>query len=144
MYYRYKDLHQAVKRTENKKVLWASKEAKDRGVDFHDANHEKEIKTRAQVRLDLCMMEVTSSEAEGDLFSSDEEEHHAVVVCASCLQAAVARILTRGRIVKGGSDFSLLLGCDFPLSGLNARAFEDDIISDSVELSGFVQVGNVR
>ena len=40
---------------ENKKakVLWALTEAKDRGVDFHDASHEKELKTRAQVRLDL-------------------------------------------------------------------------------------------
>ena len=30
------------------------------------------------------------------------------------------------------------------LSGLNAGAFEDDRISDSAELSCFVQVGNVR
>ena len=118
--------------------------SKRQSVDIYDANHEEEIKTRTQVRLDLCMMEVTSSVAEGDIFSSDEEEYHTVVVCASCLQGAVARILKRGRLVKGGSDFSLLLGCDLPLSGLNARAFEDDIISDSVEVSGFVQVGNVR
>ena len=54
MYYRYKDLHQAVKnarhREDNKKakVLWAVKEAKDRGVDFYDASHEKDIKTRAK------------------------------------------------------------------------------------------------
>ena len=58
MYYRYKDLHQAVKSKrsgENKKakVLWALKEAKDGGVDFYDASHEKEIKTRDKVRLDL-------------------------------------------------------------------------------------------
>ena len=39
---------------------------------------------------------------------------------------------------------SLLLGCDLPLLGMNAGTFEDDIISDSSELSGFVQVGNVR
>ena len=40
---------------ENKKakVLWALKGAKDGGVDFHDASHEKEIKTSAQVRLDI-------------------------------------------------------------------------------------------
>ena len=31
----------------------SSKEAKDGEVDFYDASHEKEIKTRAQVRLDL-------------------------------------------------------------------------------------------
>ena len=39
---------------------------------------------------------------------------------------------------------SLLLGCDHPLSGLNARAFEDVTVSDSAELSGFVLVGCVR
>ena len=35
---------------DNKKatVLWALKEAKDRGVDFYDASHEKDIKTRAK------------------------------------------------------------------------------------------------
>ena len=54
-YYQYKDLHQAVKSkksVENKKakVLWALKEAKDKVVHFHDAGHEKEIKTRAPSR----------------------------------------------------------------------------------------------
>ena len=29
---------------------------------------------------------------------------------------------------------SLFFGCDLPQSGLNARALEDDIISDSAEL----------
>ena len=54
MYYRYKDLHQAVKKARHReehkkaKVLRALKEAKDRGVDFCDAGHEKEIKTRAK------------------------------------------------------------------------------------------------
>ena len=53
MYYRYKDLHQAMKSKksgENKKakVLWALKAANDGGVDFYDAGHEKESKTRAQ------------------------------------------------------------------------------------------------
>ena len=53
MCYRYKDLHQAVKKQEMEehekaKVLWALKEAKDRGVDFYDASHEKNIKTRAK------------------------------------------------------------------------------------------------
>ena len=57
-YFRYKDLHQAVKNWkygENKKgeVLRALKEAKDRGVDFHDSSQVKEIKTRGHVRLDL-------------------------------------------------------------------------------------------
>ena len=49
MYYRYKDLHQAVnnkKSGENEKA----KEAPDGRVLFHDASHEMEIKTRAQVR----------------------------------------------------------------------------------------------
>ena len=35
------------------KVLWGLKETKDRGVDYSDAGHEKEIKSRAQARLDL-------------------------------------------------------------------------------------------
>ena len=53
MYYQYKDMHQAMKSKksgENKKaeVLRALKEAKDGGVDFYDAGHEKESKTRAQ------------------------------------------------------------------------------------------------
>ena len=53
-----KDLHQAVKSKktgENKKakVLWTMKETQDKVVNFSDAGHEKEIKTRAQFRLDL-------------------------------------------------------------------------------------------
>ena len=45
-HHRYKDLHQPVKckeTEENKKakVQWTLKEAKDRGVDFYDASHEK-------------------------------------------------------------------------------------------------------
>ena len=40
---------------------------KDRGVDFYDAGHEKEIKTKAQVRLDFCsnhLKNLTASLAE--------------------------------------------------------------------------------
>ena len=55
IYCQYKELQQAMKNKksgENKKakVLWALKEAKDRGGrgDFCDAGHEKESKTRAQ------------------------------------------------------------------------------------------------
>ena len=44
--YRYKDLHQAVESKKlngnNKaKVLWAMKEAKDRGANYDDTNHKK-------------------------------------------------------------------------------------------------------
>ena len=58
MHYRYKDLHQAVKKQEMEehkkaKVLRALKEAKDKGGDFYDASHEKEIKTRARVKAGL-------------------------------------------------------------------------------------------
>ena len=43
--YEHKDWHQAVKskkseEDEKARVLWALKEAKDRGVDFYDAGHE--------------------------------------------------------------------------------------------------------
>ena len=55
MYGQYKDLHQAMKSKksgENKKakVLWTLKEAKDGGVDFYDAGHEKE-KARREPKL---------------------------------------------------------------------------------------------
>ena len=57
MYDRYKDLHQAVNSNKSgkkkAKVLWALKEAKDRGVDFHDVSTKRKIKTRAQERLDI-------------------------------------------------------------------------------------------
>ena len=48
---RYKDLHQAVKSKKSveikkSKALWALTEAKDRGVDFCDASHER--KSRRQ------------------------------------------------------------------------------------------------
>ena len=48
---------------ENKKadVLWALKEATNRGVDFYDASHEKEIKTRAHVRLDVWAIHLKKS-----------------------------------------------------------------------------------
>ena len=57
---------------------------------------------------------------------------------ASCLQSALESILTRRRTWKGGAGMSLLLGCDLPLSGLNARAFEDEMISDSDAMFGSV------
>ena len=46
MSYRHKDLHQAVKsktsgENQKAKVLWALKEAKDRGVDFYDESPSK-------------------------------------------------------------------------------------------------------
>ena len=53
-----------------------------------------------------CGMEGTSSDTEKGRFSSDDEgEHnvenllHAVLVCASCVQSSLARILTRRRAV---------------------------------------------
>ena len=56
--YHCKDLHQAVKsktfgESKKSKVLWAMKEAKDRGVGFPDMNHRKEIQKRAHCRLNL-------------------------------------------------------------------------------------------
>ena len=56
MYCHYKNLHQAVKSKKfgentKAKVLWAMKEAKDKGVDYFDTNHQKEIQTRDQFRL---------------------------------------------------------------------------------------------
>ena len=69
----YKDLYQAVKiktygENQEPKVLWAMKEAKDQCVNCYTIN-------------------------------SDEQcgELHAVLVCASCVQSALARILTRRR-----------------------------------------------
>ena len=46
IYYHCKDLHQAVKsntfgESKKAKVLWAMKEAEDRGVDYYDMNHRK-------------------------------------------------------------------------------------------------------
>ena len=41
-----------------------------------------------------------------------------MLVCESCVQSALARVLRR-RAVHGGSDMSLLLGCDLFLSGLS-------------------------
>ena len=54
-----KDLHQAVKskkiwgKQEGKSAVGFEKKQKDRGVEFYGAGDEKEIKTRAQVRLGL-------------------------------------------------------------------------------------------
>ena len=65
--YQYKDLHQAVESLESgehkkAKVLWAMKEAKGKGEIFKDAGHGKEIKTRAQFRLDLWAIHLTGTE----------------------------------------------------------------------------------
>ena len=42
-----------LEKTKKAKVLWTMKEAKDKGVDFYHTNHQKEIRTRAQFRLNL-------------------------------------------------------------------------------------------
>ena len=53
MYYHYQDVHWAVKskkpepgENKNARVLWAMKEAKDRGKEYYDPNHKQEIQTR--------------------------------------------------------------------------------------------------
>ena len=58
MYHQYKELHQAVKSKKSNeikkaKVRWASKEAKDKGRDFYDVDHAKNIQTLYEVRVDL-------------------------------------------------------------------------------------------
>ena len=45
------------------KVLWAMKEAKDNGVSCYDANHQHEIQTRAQFRLDFWAIRLKSPTA---------------------------------------------------------------------------------
>ena len=44
-------------------MLWAMTEAKDEGVNIYDAGREKEIKTRAQFRLDIWAIHVRSPTA---------------------------------------------------------------------------------
>ena len=56
--YNYKELHKAVtceKSGENEKAkaLWTLKEAKDKGIGFHDLGSAQKTQTRFQVRLDL-------------------------------------------------------------------------------------------
>ena len=57
MYHRCRDSYQAVtsqKSGDTRRLKCCElKEAKERGVDFHAASHEKEINTRAHVRLDF-------------------------------------------------------------------------------------------
>ena len=45
------------------KVSWAMKEAKDRGEDYCDPNHQKEIETRDQIRLNLWAIHLKSPAA---------------------------------------------------------------------------------
>ena len=50
MYYQYKELHRAVKfkksgENNEVKAMWSSKEAKDKGVEFHDLGSVQKIQT---------------------------------------------------------------------------------------------------
>ena len=68
MYYKYKELHQAVQcktSGENKKAkaVWSLKEAKDKGIDFYDLGSVQKIQTGSQVRLDLWATQLKTSGA---------------------------------------------------------------------------------
>ena len=43
-------------KTKKAKVQWGMKEAKDKGVDYLDTNHQQDIHTRAQFRFNLWAM----------------------------------------------------------------------------------------
>ena len=68
MYYKYKELHQAVQcetSGENKKAkaLWSLKETKDKRTDFYDLDSVQKIQTGSQVRLDLWAIQLKSPTA---------------------------------------------------------------------------------
>ena len=75
LYYQYKDLHQAGKSKKSGEprdgnVLRALKDAKGKGIEFHDAGHEKEIKTRAHLRLDIWAVHLKNPTAARSLWFS--------------------------------------------------------------------------